>query len=266
MNYTNIQNGLQINGTGPITGITNSGSLSSNSYTLTTESISKSYADTNFLSANTSTYTQTQANANFISQSNIYTQAQANANFLSANTSYYTQTQSNTNFLSANTSSSYYTQTQINANFLSASTSYYTQTQANANFVLNVYASLILISGVFTYSQSYTPVVIKSASLTAAATSLMTASNTNGIITVSVAGNYLITYSFKTYETTGFGVYIYKNGSTSLCVDTVNNTVTSNGSFIVLLSANDNIGIYTNGGNTNTQTVNNYSLTVSRIW
>ena len=139
MNYTNIQNGLLINQTGPITGITNSGSLSSNSYTLPTESIVYSYVSS-FVSANTSAYTQTQSNANFISQSNIYTQTQANADFLSANTSYYTQAQSNANFLSANTSSSYYTQTQANANFLSANTSYYTQAQSQANFVYNTYS------------------------------------------------------------------------------------------------------------------------------
>ena len=83
MNYTNIQNGLQINGTGPITGITASGSLSSNSYTIPTESIVKSYYDNNFLS--TSTY---------------YSQTQFNANFTSATTSYYTQSQYYTNLLS----------------------------------------------------------------------------------------------------------------------------------------------------------------------
>lgn len=71
----------------------------------------KSMDSGNWLSANTS----------------YYTQAQTNANFLSANTSYYTQAQSNANFLSATTN--------WDNRYLSATTSYYTQAQANANFL-----------------------------------------------------------------------------------------------------------------------------------
>ena len=100
----------------------------------------KSIDSGNFLSANTSYYTQAQANANFLSaNTSYYTQAQTNANFVSGLTlnnrllSYYNSAQTNANFLSANTS--YYTQAQTNANFLSANTSYYTQAQTNANFV-----------------------------------------------------------------------------------------------------------------------------------
>ena len=65
---------------------------------------------------------------------------QTNANFLSANTSFYTQTQSNANFLSANTS--YYTQLQTNNNFLSANTSYYTQSYINNNYYNTVSATV----------------------------------------------------------------------------------------------------------------------------
>ena len=82
----------------------------------------------NYLSANTSFYTQAQSNANFLSaNTSYYTQSQANANFLSASTNW------DNRYLSANTS--YYTQAQSNANFLSANTSYYTQAQTNANFL-----------------------------------------------------------------------------------------------------------------------------------
>ena len=83
MNYTNIQNGIQINGTGSITGITNSGTLSNNSYTLPTESVVKSYYDSNFMFVNSA-----------------YTQSQMTTNFLSGNTPYYTQSQYYTNLLS----------------------------------------------------------------------------------------------------------------------------------------------------------------------
>jgi len=73
-------------------------------------------------------YTTAQTNANFLSASTTF-----DGNFLSANTSFYTQSQANANFLSANTSfagnflsanTSYYTQAQANANFLSASTTF----------------------------------------------------------------------------------------------------------------------------------------------
>ena len=94
-----------------------------------------------YLSANTSFYTQAQANANFLSaNTSYYTQSQANANFISASTIVLSRTIADTiylnsgqSYLSANTS--YYTQAQANSNFLSSTTSYYTQAQANGNFL-----------------------------------------------------------------------------------------------------------------------------------
>ena len=95
----------------------------------------------NWLSANTSFYTQTETNVNFLSaNTSFYTQVETNSNFLSASTNLFTRTQadliylnSGQSYLSANTS--FYTQAQANSNFLSANTSYYTQAQANSNFL-----------------------------------------------------------------------------------------------------------------------------------
>ena len=94
----------------------------------------------NFLSANTSFYTQTQVDNLLtgitVDLSQYYTSAQTDANFLSANTSFYTQIQTNNNFLSANTS--YYTQTQVD-NLLTGITvdlsQYYTSAQTDVKYI-----------------------------------------------------------------------------------------------------------------------------------
>jgi len=71
--------------------------------------------------------------------SNYYTKNESNTNFLSGNTSYYTQAEVNYLFtVSGGTSgstdlSNYYNKTESDANFLSANTSYYTQDGAGSD-------------------------------------------------------------------------------------------------------------------------------------
>jgi len=90
-------------------GITSGSTDLSNYYT-------KNESNTNFLSGNTSYYTQAEVNYLFTVSggtsgstdlSNYYNKTESDANFLSANTSYYTQIEVDTNFLSANTSDNF---------------------------------------------------------------------------------------------------------------------------------------------------------------
>jgi hypothetical protein len=240
MNYTNIQNGLLINGTGAITGITTS-SLSNNSYTFPTESVVYSYG-TNFLSANTSTYTQTQANANFVSAntSSFYTQTQANTNFLSANTSYYTQAQANTNFVSANTIA---------------------------------YGSLNQTSGTISVPVSTSTLPVYSSSLVAGSLSNVTTSHSG--LTVSIAGSYLVTFQVSgTLPGANIaGISLYKNTSSgTLLVYTVNGAGNSNdcnfaGSCIIKLAATDRLWLYISGGwsGAGTFSMYGYNLCATKI-
>ena len=267
MNYTNIQNGLLINENGSITGITNSGSLSSNSYTLPTESVTKSYADTNLLS---STYTQTQSNANFLSAntSGYYSQSQANSNFLTA-TTLYTQIQANVNFLSANT----YSSAQTNANFLSANTSYYTTTQSISNFLsastIIAYGSLTLASGSissFSFGTSSPGNVIKSASLTAGPSSNTTISNTNGTITINSTGYYLMNFSVNA-DNGNYQLFLC-SGTTILCASlgpSAGGYADMGGSFVIKIDTGTIIALYAYYPPSGSANIYGYSLMVTRV-
>ena len=179
----------------------------------------------------------------------IYLNTGQTSNFLSANTSFYTQAQANTNFLSANTS--LFTRTQADLIYLNTGTSFSSYTLTSTTYTLSSetwYAiNNINLSGYYTSAQTDANFLSANTVLSATLTGLtdVSASTTNSTLIIYTGSTNkwinISTQDLTLIQVDAGTIYYTANQCDSLFATTANTfTQTQTNSYFVLTASTSN--------------------------